>query len=202
MYYCKVFAYAVLPLPFFRDTGIRFPLCFSRDFLFAHSYTHTGWDFREGSDVCSYNHKEESWFLAGKGKKWYDGFIINHYSRSIEKYSIKAKTWKTATGEAKVGETAEQAAKSYDIPKFLSRNVGWLYDPIALRYSCQLREHLRNRTGEETYLRPGTGWYRNPEFGRPITDPDKRGRYGRPNPDGFKYGVKNPYHYHGGMQLE
>lgn len=67
----------------------------------------------------------------------------------------------------------------------------------ALKYSCQLREHLKNRTGESPYLRPGRQWYRNVEFGRPIEDPDKRGRYGRPNPVGFKVQEKNPYHYHG-----
>lgn len=52
-------------------------------------------------------------------------------------------------------------------------------------------------TGQQVYLRPGDIWYRNPEFGKHVSDPDKRGRYGRPNPPGFKYGVKNPYHYHG-----
>lgn len=30
-------------------------------------------------------------------------------------------------------------------------------------------------TKEEYYLRPGTNWYRNPEFGKLISDPDKRG---------------------------
>jgi hypothetical protein len=139
--------------------------------------------------------------INGKGRKWADqGLLINHYSRSLEKYSLKSKTWKTATGESKIGETSEQAAKSYDIPKFLSRNVGWFYDPIALRYSCQLRELLRNMTNESVYLRPGNFWYKNPEFGKEINDPDKRGRYGRPNAVGFKYIDKNQYHYHGSVQ--
>lgn len=44
--------------------------------------------------------------------------------------------------------------------------------------------------------------YRNAEFGQPVGDPDKRGRYGRPNPPGFKVAEKNPYHYHGADVLE
>jgi len=166
----------------------------------CHFHGCQGWDFRANTRLCTDNHKQEHWRLAGKGKRWLDVFIINHYSRSLEKYGIKAKTWKTSTGEAKSGESSESAAKSYDIPKFLSRNVGWFHDPIALRYSCQLREQLKNMTGESIYLRPGTMWYRNPEFGKHLSDPDKRGRYGRPNPEGFKYAVKNEYHYHGGLR--
>lgn len=163
----------------------------------CHFHGCQGWDFREHSSFCTVHHKEESWRLSGKGKKWSDLGIINHYSRSLEKYSIKAKTWKTATGETKAGETSKQAASSYDISKFLSRSVGWYHDPIALRYSCQLRDVLAAMTNHTPYLRPGTMWYRNPEFGRPVSDPDKRGRYGRPNPDGFRYSTKNIYHYHG-----
>ncbi len=166
----------------------------------CHFHGCQGWDFRGNSTFCTLNFKQESWRLSGKGKKWMDAFIINHYSRSLEKYSIKSKTWKTATGEGKAGESSEAAAKGYDIPKFLARSVGWKHDNVALRYSCQLRETLRNMTGEAVYLRPGTGWYRNPEFGKEISDPDKRGRYGRPNAPGFKVKDKNPYHYHGKPQ--
>jgi hypothetical protein len=168
----------------------------------CHFHGCQGWDFRGNSRFCTENHKKESWLLNGHKMKWYDAFIINHYSRSLEKYALKSKTWKTATGEAKIGESSEQAAKGYDIPKFLSRNVGWQVDQVALRYSCQLREKLTEMTGEKIYLRPGTQWYRNPEFGKEISDPDKRGRYGRPNQPNFKYNIKNPYHYHGGQKLE
>jgi hypothetical protein len=167
----------------------------------CHFHGCQGWDFRSDTKFCTDNHKVENYFVSGKGKKYLDLFIINHYSRSLEKFGLKSKTWTTATGEAKPGESSEQAAKSYDIPKFLSRNVGWHMDRIALKYSCQLREHLKKMTGESIYLRPGTQWYRNPEFGKEITDPDKRGRYGRPNQPGFKYSHKNPYHYHGEKYL-
>ena len=168
----------------------------------CHFHGCQGWDFRANSRICTENHKQEHWRLSGKGKKWLDAFVINHYSRSVEKFGLKSKTWKTSTGEAKAGETAMQAATSYDVPKFLSRSVGWHHDPIAVRYACQLREVLRNVTGESPYLRPGDVWYRNPEYGRHVSDPDKRGRYGRPNPEGFRYPVKNPYNYHGNKMGE
>jgi hypothetical protein len=51
-----------------------------------------------------------------------------------------------------------QAAKGYDIPKFLARNVGWYRDTRALRYTCQLRELMKNVTGKAPYLRPGDMW--------------------------------------------
>lgn len=166
----------------------------------CHFHGCQGWDFRAGSDLCTYNQKVEIERLRGTTRKWLDSLLINHYARSLEKYSLKAKTWKTATGEAKQGESSEQAASGYDIPKFLARNVGWYPDNIALRYSCQLREQLKHMTGEDLYMRPGTQWYRNPEFGKEISDPDKRGRYGRPNAPGFKWSETNPYHYHGHQQ--
>ena len=154
-------------------------------------------DYIRDTKICLENHGEEGWRVSGKGKKWMDSLIINHYSRTLEKYALKGKTWKTSTGEAKAGENSHQAASSYDIPKFLARSVGWRHDPRALRYSCQLREILRSMTGEDPYMRPGLMWYRNPEYGRAIEDPDKRGRYGRPNAPGFKYNDPSPYNYHG-----
>jgi hypothetical protein len=151
-------------------------------------------DYIEGSNFCK-EHEREGWMLKGKGKRWQDGLVINHYSRSLEKYVIKGRTWKTATGDVMHGESSHQAAKSYDIPKFLARNS-------AVRYGCQLRSLLRNMTGESVYLRPGGMWYRNAEFGREVKDPDKRGRYGRPNSPEFKFSDGNPYHYHGGYTME
>eukprot|EP01036_Dinobryon_divergens_P022061 gene22060-30295_t len=167
----------------------------------CHFHGCNGWDHRANSNFCATYIKSKEWgSINGRGKKWMDLFLINHYSRSLEKFALKSKTWRTASGEAKSGETAEQAAKSYDIPKFLARNVGWHHDSKALRYSCQVRTQLAEMTGVQVYLRPGDVWYRNPEFGKHVSDPDKRGRYGRPSPPGFKYNVKNPYHYHGGKQ--
>ena len=162
----------------------------------CHFHGCQGHDFIADSKFCSNNFKNEAWVL-NKGRKWYEGFKINHYSRSLEKYAIKGRTWKTSTGEVKEGETGEQVARSYDIPKFLQRSTGWYFDDVALRYSCQLREALANMTGERPYLRPGTMWYRNAEFGKHVSDPDKRGRYGRPNPEGYKFSDGNPYLYRG-----
>jgi hypothetical protein len=67
-----------------------------------HLLTHTqGWDFRDGGVICTQNHKAEQIRLNGKGRKWLDLFVINHYSRSLEKYGLKSKTWKTSTGEVR-----------------------------------------------------------------------------------------------------
>jgi len=156
-----------------------------------------GHDFSLKSNLCHESYGDEAWRVNGKGKRWMDGIDIFHYSRSVEKYALKQKTWKTSSGEVKPGQTAEDAAKNYDISGFLHRSVGWTHESTALRYSCQVREVLRQVTGEKIFLRHGDFWYRNPEFGKAVNDPDKRGRYGRANPDGFKYSEFNPYHYFG-----
>ena len=122
---------------------------------------------------------------------------VHHYSRSLEKFAQKSRTWKTNSGELLPGQSLEQASKSYDVTTFMHRSVGWKHDSTAVRYGCQVRALLREVTGEETFFRHGDFWYRNPEFGRPISDPAKRGRYGRPNPPNFRYNDGNPYHYHG-----
>jgi len=157
-------------------------------------------DYLSGSKFCSSNFKSE-WESLGRGG-WASVMLINHYSRSLEKYALKAKTWRTATGETKMGEKSADASRNYDLAKFFQRTIGWFHDPTALRYSCQLRALLANVTGEPHYHRPGDQWYRNPEFGRKVGDPDKRGRYGRPSPEGFRWSDGNPYHYHGAWGVE
>ena len=57
------------------------------------------------------------------------GLQIMHYSRSLEKFSLKSKTWVTATGE--------NGAKSsnYHLGHFLERQIGTFFDNrAALRY--------------------------------------------------------------------
>ena len=143
--------------------------------------------------ICKAQHD----YLSSRAKaRWENHFVINHYSRSLEKFGLKSKSWTSATGDAPPG-TEKEAARGYTTAMFLSRSVGWHTDRTALRYSCQLRDVLKNMTGHIAYLRPGLNWYRNPEFGKFIMDPEKRGRYGRPNPEGFKSSDENPYHYHG-----
>ena len=163
----------------------------------CHFHGCQGHDFIDRAITCKTYDKQISWILKGKGKPWYNALSIFHYSRSLEKYALKMKSWKTATGEIMGNQTIEDAAKGYDIPGFLHRSVGWLHDATALRYTCQMRELLQQMTNEPFFLRHGTFWYRNPEFGKIITEPKKRGRYGRPNPDNFKYNEPNPFHYHG-----
>jgi hypothetical protein len=188
----------------------------------CHFHGCVGYDFIDKDTTCRDFHKTA---FHEKGKPYLDYFDINHYSRSLEKYALKGKTWRTSTGEVKAGENMHDVAKSYDIPKFLHRSAGWHYDSTAVRYGCQLREQLKIMTGNSTYLRPGDCWYRNPEFGKPIDDPDKRGRYGkasrfftktglmdnsmfvlllagRHNPPGFLIHDPNPTHYFGGQAFD
>ena len=89
------------------------------------------------------------------------------YARSLEKYSLKQKTWNTAGSD-----------RNYDVYNFLDRTSGFTFDNSAVVWGCSLRETLRNRTKEQDYIRPGDFWYRNPEFGKTVSDPNKRGRYG------------------------
>lgn len=112
---------------------------------------------------------------------------LNHYSRSLEKFGLKTRTWKTSDG----------ADKGYDVTHFLDRNVGWRKDSTSMRYNCQLRELLVNMTGQSVYFRPGDFWFRNVEFGRAMSDPGKGRRGGKPVEPGFQMKWKNPYHYHG-----
>jgi len=92
--------------------------------------------------------------------------ICADYARSLEKYMMKQNTWETAG-----------SGRDYDIYNFMDRVSGSRFDNSAVVYGCQLRELLRNRTGEPDYVRPGD-WYRNPEFGRVVQNPRKRGRNG------------------------
>jgi len=161
----------------------------------CHFHGCQGHDYIAGSKFCSNNFKSE-WAVFSSGG-WKSNMRINHYSRSLEKFALKAKTWKTATGETKAGEKSDEASRNYDLSKFFQRSVGWYHDPSALRYSCQLRKLIADVTGQSPYHRPGTQWFRNPEFGRKVGDPDKRGRYGRPSPEGFRFSDGNPYHYVG-----
>ena len=151
----------------------------------------------EGSAFCTENYHNESQLVSGKNKPWWPALMVFHYSRSMEKFAVKQKTWKTATNVVLPGQDPVEASKSYEITKFFGRSIGWYLDDTMLRYTCQLRDILREKTGHSIYLRPGNFWYRNPEYGRTITDPAKRGPYGKPNPIGFKFKDNNPHNYHG-----
>ncbi len=80
---------------------------------------------------------------------------------------MKQGTWDTAG-----------SGRGYDIYNFLDRVSGFHFDDSAVAWGCQLRQLLAARTGEPDYVRPGDMWYRNPEFGRTVSDFHKRGRNG------------------------
>jgi hypothetical protein len=85
------------------------------------------------------NNADEIAIVARKMvKRTGDALVIYHYSRSLEKFGLKAKTWETASGDNPVG---------YDMVHFLDRNVGRHTDRSALRFTCQLRKHLSEVTG-------------------------------------------------------
>lgn len=87
---------------------------------------------------------------------------IFHYARSLEKYDLKQRTW------------ASYNKMSYSLTEYLDRNLGRTHDTRASsRYSCQVRQILREMTQEKTYLRPGSQWYRNVEYNRSLTDEEK-----------------------------
>jgi hypothetical protein len=86
----------------------------------------------------------------------------------------------------------ESARNGYTMRKYFERSFGWTYDPVITRYSCQIREIIREVTKEPVFYRRGDFWYRNPEFGREINDTSKRGPLGgsmQSSP------VKSPYHF-------
>jgi hypothetical protein len=93
--------------------------------------------------------------------------LFSDYSRSLEKFLQKQQHYETASH-----------GKQYDIANFFERSFGYFYDPVAVTWGCAVREVLRARTGVKDYVRPGDSWYRNPEFGRSVEDPYKRGRHG------------------------
>ena len=162
----------------------------------CHFHGCQGHDFRHMSRFCRDNYKEQ-FNILHKGRNIREEMVINHYSRSLEKFTLKRKTWGTASGEAVGGQDSKAAATDYSMAKFFQRSVGWKHDNSSLRYTCQLREHLAKVTGTPVYHRPGSQWFRNPEFGKYLSVPEKRGRFGRPNPEGFHFRDGNPYHYKG-----
>ena len=109
----------------------------------------------------------EKWKFEGKHRRWLPSPNIYHYARTMEKYMLKIKTWSTAG-----------ANTNYGIYNYLERVSGHFFDNTAVKWGCRLRDVLRQRTKEKHYLRPGDFWYRNPEFGKLVTDERKRGRYG------------------------
>jgi hypothetical protein len=119
--------------------------------------------------------------ITGKHRKFLQAPHIHHYGRSLEKYMLKQRSWDTASHQG-----------NYDIYNFMDRTSGFTFDNSALSWSCQLRDLLFLRTGEP-YVRPGDMWYKNPEYGKTVSDPKKRGRYGNAFGKVLSTNEMNPY---------
>jgi hypothetical protein len=104
---------------------------------------------------------------------------LNHYSRSVEKFTVKLQSWT---------ETVNAVSNN----AYLHRGYTGNYDPVALVYSCMVRAEinrarqlyaLKKKNGSLggsssdldnsdsvkpsfEFLRQGKYWARNPEFGR------------------------------------
>ena len=154
----------------------------------CHFHGCRGDDLTKASNLCRLGWKNHSALVYGqdKGGRFTHLGKIFHYSRSLEKFALKAGSWHTATGEGDGG---------YSLSYFLHRSVGYTSDITALNYACQTREVLREVTGESRFLRFGDQWYRNIEFGKNVSDPTKRGRMGRPRDEPVKDG--NPFLFDG-----
>jgi hypothetical protein len=109
----------------------------------------------------------------------------------LEKFAMKQESYDLPS----VGNDSFGNIQGSSIYNFLNRAYGFLHDDAALQWSCPLRNWLKLRTGEATYLRPGLSWYRNPEFGKLVEDPRKRGRKGAPLKESLGWREINPYHY-------
>jgi len=167
----------------------------------CHFHGCHGHDPRRNSTFCHDEDKKQRGIL-GRGSFAAHKLTIHHYSRSIEKFAIKAQTWRTSSGEVKEGEDMHKVAATYDMNMFFHRNLGWKTDRHALKYACQLRRQLAVDTAVPLFMRSGSMWYRNAEFGRHVSIPEKRGRYGRPNPEGFHFKDGNPHQYHGSNRAD
>jgi hypothetical protein len=139
-------------------------------------------DFQIRSKNCSWYQSEYATIwpkvssTTGKKLPWEEPPNIHHYARSLEKFAMKQDSYDSLS----FGNDSLGNGQGLSIYNFLNRAFGFVHDDAALQWSCPLRNWLKLRTGEETYLRPGLHWYRNPEFGKSVEDPRKRGRKGVP----------------------
>jgi hypothetical protein len=73
-------------------------------------------DIRSNSSFCQDNRQEKS-RLEVKGKPWLEAFQINHYARSLEKFTLKQKTWHTAGGATQVCACLDPYPASFCVTK-------------------------------------------------------------------------------------
>ena len=160
----------------------------------CHFHGCQGEDFRVGTSICSKAWKNATSQVFGQeiGGKYASLGSIYHYSRSLEKFALKKKTWSTAQGEL------PSKINDYSLSYFLHRSVGYTLDTTMNAYSCETRRKwLEVHTDANRYLRFGNSWYRNIEFNKKVDDPEKRGRYGHGKKGQVRDG--NPYLYDGSV---
>ena len=85
-------------------------------------------------------------------------FVINHYARSLEKFTLKQRTWK------------QHVKSGYDISRYFERSHGFTFDNSAVRYACQVRELIANVTGVKYFVRSGN-WIRKYEYNEHDKNP-------------------------------
>ena len=166
----------------------------TKDFIAECCHFHgcQGEDFTVNTDICrkGWKNATRELYSQDKGGKFSPLGSIYHYSRSLEKFALKKRTWSTAGGEFK------SSVGDYSLSYFLHRSAGYTLDHNMLRYACQTRRAwLEIHTNYTQFLRPGESWYRNIEFGKRVNDPEKRGRYGREKTERVRDG--NPYLFDG-----
>jgi hypothetical protein len=136
---------------------------------------------------CS-NEKPKLW-SRHRGIKWVPPPNIYHYARSLEKFTLKQKTYDSlSSGNDSLGNP-----QGLSIFNFLNRAYGSTFDNSGLAWTCRLRRWIADKTGVANFLRAGSFWYRNPEFNRDVTDPRKRGRSGNGKDKRPKKNEISPY---------
>ena len=81
------------------------------------SVIYTGCKYSKGCDG-----ENVKYLTKGNKKPGNHGLQIMHYSRSLEKFALKSKTWVTATGENGA------ASSNYHLGHFLERQIGTSFD--------------------------------------------------------------------------
>lgn len=113
-----------------------------------------------------YRDSDTEYLYFGNGRKANEKFNIMmfHYSRSLEKFTLKQKTWQ------KIG------SNNFTIVNFLNRNIGTIFDDRAsVRYGWLVRQILYNMTTTTTAAMPAienqpesfTQGLKSPAFIRP-----------------------------------
>jgi hypothetical protein len=58
-------------------------------------------NLRVNNSFCS-DHRNQTHLVQNRGRPWVQAFQVNHYARSLEKFSLKQRSWHTAGGKSEV----------------------------------------------------------------------------------------------------